>query len=332
MASISILSFALFLFSITTVESQAPANDECTGATLISSALPSVTTTTNFLKSTANANDPKPACFFDSNSLFPDYSIWYSWTPSITANYSITTAGSVRDPALPADYGNFLFEQFAIYKGSECTSLELIACAPNKYLTNVVLQANQTYTIFVRESDYSTYYPTNLGKQVISIAQTPPPPPNDECSTAVVIMPGIVLPYTAFEVDIDQATQNDVADKTCQLNKGDTVWARWTPASSGNYDFCSCDSRTLNNSTFSEFIRIVIYEGDSCAAATEVACDVGSINAISLEAGKTYFIKVQAQDTDNTLGGKVTLLIKEARRVGFFRRLIRWILSLLFGN
>jgi hypothetical protein len=322
-----------FLF-LTIVHSQAPANDECTNATVIPPAPPSypyVSAVTNYFRATVNPDDPKPPCFVDFNEFRPDYTVWFRWTPSTTGVFTFNTFGSVLDPTLPYDDQNLFPESFvAIFKGGVCSSLELMACS-NAYLTKMELQGNQTYSILVSQSEYRTNFDTKPGYLVLTVNPTPAAPANDECATAVVVPPVIATPYTtAFAVDIDRATQNNATDKTCQLAKGDSVWARWTPASSGTYDFTTVESRSIYNYSF--YAQIAIYSGDSCVTAKEVACKDSTIKTFYVIDGRTYWIKVQAEDPNDNNGGTVRLDIqRSAVRLGFFRSFIRYIRALLFG-
>ncbi|KAF0138709.1 MAG: hypothetical protein FD122_3724, partial [Stygiobacter sp.] len=103
-----------FLLSSSYVFAQAPANDECSGATVIS-ALP-YNAAQNTRLATANVNDPNPSCN-DTNAL--GKAVWYKYTPTTNQGVYFSTIGSTPT----ADFDVIL----SLWTGT-CGSLTEVKC------------------------------------------------------------------------------------------------------------------------------------------------------------------------------------------------------------
>ena len=123
--------------------SQVPANDECAGATVITSLPYSAAQNTRL--ATPNAADPYVVCN-DLNGL--GKTVWFKYAADTTRNVYFSTKGSA-----PTDYDIML----GIFKGT-CGSLEAVACNDDiiggtirQSEASVSLQAGTTYYILVGE-------------------------------------------------------------------------------------------------------------------------------------------------------------------------------------
>ncbi len=122
---------------------QTPANDECSGATIIPSLPYSVSQDTRI--ATANPNDPVIIC---NDGTGIGKTVWFKYAADTTRNVIFSTIGST-----PSDYDIML----GIFTGS-CGNLEAVACNDDidpglirESELSVQLQAGTTYYILIGE-------------------------------------------------------------------------------------------------------------------------------------------------------------------------------------
>ena len=151
-----------------TSAAQAPPNDECAGATVIS-ALPYSTSQDTRL-ATANPSDPNLDCADGGGGK----TVWFSYTPSVTQWVRISTAGST-----PEDYDIAL----GVLTG-QCGALTLVACNDD-IEPGVIRQAElvmklsggAAYTIHIAEwdGDGSEGGVSTGGDLVLTVEEVSPP-------------------------------------------------------------------------------------------------------------------------------------------------------------
>ncbi|MBC7935155.1 MAG: hypothetical protein H7Y86_07335, partial [Rhizobacter sp.] len=133
-----------------------PANDVCSGAIVIPGAgpFPITTAATNNAAAT-DTNDPVPTCQSNSHK-----GIWYSFTPTVTGAYTISTCQSAAPLSNITDNVISIFTSAAGCTGpftsigcddDGCTTLNLQAI-----LNNISLTAGTTYYILVYSYDINT--------------------------------------------------------------------------------------------------------------------------------------------------------------------------------
>ncbi len=112
-----------------------PANDSCDKALGISPAVP-VTTTVDTKEATTQTSDPLPSCLPPGTPTAK--SVWFTFTPSATDVYSLTTTGTTPE--------NEYLPVLQIFTGT-CGSLVPLQYSCGESLPQVILNAGTTYTI-----------------------------------------------------------------------------------------------------------------------------------------------------------------------------------------
>jgi hypothetical protein len=332
MIKLTIISLLLFYGSILSASDAQPLNDECTNAVTIPSAptFPYDDTVLDFQNATEGSNDPQLSCLYsppDNSTVFPTSaplsfppfsvkkpSIWYTWTPSISGSFDFLALGG-------SDLFGIVSPTIALLKGSTCSAaLEEIQCSYG-YATQVAISAGTTYYVFIELDIFDdSSFDSFVANVTLSVQPTPPPPPNDDCVNATILPSAPTFPYSTAAVELAQATENPLDPfLTCNFygggfgnntftnsslppsttapsfiqSDGKTVWYMWTPDESGLYDFATIGGLDPYNSA--PYSTIGIFEGDSCEATTEIACQVGGrLRGAKLVGGTTYHIKIGA--------------------------------------
>ena len=277
-----------------------PVNDTCAGAIVISNAFPYLTPIVDVADATTNG-DPVLPPIGDCLSGPASRSIWYTFTPVVTTNYTISTCTDTTT-TLPDTV-------MAIYLASgPCAGLSLFECADDacgiRAAIETVLEAGTTYYIVVWNSGNIVI----SGNTLVQLRVSPPIlAANDTCAGAEQIPAAGPFPHlTAFADTRLAGRSGDPPGPSCNTPVGldRSVWFRFTPGSSGQYNFSLCaDTGTTVYDTF-----LAIYSASSCSgpftrvACNDDACEFQSALATNLTAGTTYYIVAWDPDPERAVG------------------------------
>ncbi len=239
----------------------APPNDLCAGAIALTNgasyAMSTVTATTN--------GDPTLPCL----TLFGK-GVWFTYTPLLTGNVTISTCGSSFDTAM------------AVYTGT-CGAMTAVACDDDNGPSCSGVNASVTFsgTAGVTYSILAGGYNSANGN--LSIVATSPS--NDQCAGALALADGV-----PFTMGTTNATSTGDPSPACVGSFGKGVWFTYTAPASGDVYISTCGS--------SYDTAMGVYTG-GCGALSQIACnDDSGPNCASLQAsvhlvatgGTTYYI------------------------------------------
>lgn len=239
-------------------------------------------------------------------------SLWWRFTPTLTAAYRITTNGSSTSPSTDTT----LFVYDAPSGGGQPTAADGVGCddesgdGSNASL-NVPLTAGTTYLI--RAADFNDGGSLDTGTIQLNLAFAPPA--NDDLANAVTVDPGS-LPYESAVVIAGATIESgEPAVLDCStpggVPTGGSLWWGFTPTAAGTYLIDTVGSTDPAGDTV-----LSIHTGTG-HPLTEAACSDDyvfgtSVIEIALDAGTTYFIRVANYNITPTTGGVVHLRVKAA--------------------
>jgi len=213
-------------------------------------------------------------------------SLWWSWTPSASANVTFDTTGSGFDTLL------------AIYTGTDVGSLTPVASNDNATGTASRLQLNvtmgMTYQIAVDGKGGAT------GLALLNIGSVPA---NDNFAGAQVVTGESVLVKTTNANASREAGEPLILGN----NGGRSLWYRWTAPSTKRYQISaySIDVDTL----------AAVYTGASLGSLTlvnandNIGSNTSALCTIEATAGTTYHIAIDAKES---LSGAITFTIVDS--------------------
>jgi hypothetical protein len=262
------------VFLSTAALAQAPANDDCSGATPLVNGVNAWNNTT-----ATNSVGAPAACATIGRD------IWFTYTATCTGNATITLCG--QTPTVTLDTVLQVFTAT-----STCGTLTQLACndqGPCGNPSEVTFPVTSGSTYRVRLGSFSTILGSS-GNLTVSCAAPPPPPANDTCANAVVI--GSV-PYTAPAASV--AGQSATADVDVTCNTGSAlsttagVWFTYTPALTGSLNL----TQTSANDTV-----VAVFTG-GCGSPVQIACSDPNSLSVPVTAGVQYWILVGMWGTVN---------------------------------
>jgi len=214
-----------------------PANDNFASATVVASVPYSTSQST--LESTLEPLEPTPCNILGST-------VWYTFTPAVTASVKITTLGSSYDTSV------------AVYTGSSVSSLSQVGCNDNA--------GGALSSVFQFAATGGTSYRIQIG----SVAATPgtlqlkivsPPASNDDFASATSVPQ--LLPYSNTQ-SAAQATLEASEPQPCSV-VASTVWYSFTPNQSGVVK--------INTAGSTYDTVAAVYTGSSLNGLTPLACN-----------------------------------------------------------
>lgn len=229
---------------------------------------------------TAESGEPTHAGIAGNRSL------WWSWTPSASANVTFDTTGSNFDTLL------------AIYTGATLGSLQPVASNDNFSGTASRVQLNviagTTYQIAVDGKAAAT------GLALLNIGSVPA---NDNFAGAQVVTGESVLVATTNANASREASEPLILGNT----GGRSLWYRWTAPSAKRYQISaySIDVDTL----------AAVYTGASLGTLTlvnandNIGANTSALCTIEATAGTTYYIAIDAKEA---LSGSITFTIVDS--------------------
>jgi len=227
--------------------------------------------------------------------------IWYSFTPASTGLYRIDTIGSYRDLSAGAATTLDLFAAPTLYY-SGMTSL---AC--DRYssgfttLVNVNLTGGTRYAIRVGSQE-----PGGLGVSILNVTQLPSVPANDNIASAKAITS---LPFTEALDTRSASVENGEPGQCTYSVVNNSVWYRFTPSESGNYQIDALGSSTES------FVRYDVLEAASLTFGSLVPLGCGSNYGtssgkvtVAMTAGQQYAIRSAAATAGGHTAARINVV------------------------
>ncbi|MCW3071408.1 MAG: hypothetical protein JWO44_1298 [Bacteroidetes bacterium] len=260
-----------------------PANDDCTNATTLTSALTCSTTPGTIGCSTAS---PQPnTC----GSGTADDDVWYKFVATATS-HTITISNVV---------GTTTDIYHSVYGGT-CASpgTELLCSDPN---TSTVTGLTIGNTYYIRVFSW-TSTTGQFATYDICVTGCTSTPANDNCSGATALT---INPYGSCAAtsggNLQCATPSGTAIGTCAGAPDDDIWYSFTATSTAQLITLTAASG------FDAYMQL--YSG-SCGSLNPFQCsDPNSFTASGLTVGQTYFLRVYSYGTGAPSNGNVTVCI-----------------------
>jgi len=263
--------------------SQAPSNDNCSGAITLTSGNTCSSGTYNI----RNATSSTTAGSCGGATTTTTYDVWFTFQ-AVNATTSITLSNLGTQFNKLGNYVPYL----EILSGSSCAGFSSLGCqavstAPSR-LTVTGLTVGTFY--YVRVYVLSSPTASGNGKWNFDIC-VQHQPANDDCSGAVTLTPGATCTNTAGTLDL--STPNTSVPIGCfAANTYYDVWYKFVAtATSHTINLSSLGS---NLSTIAN-LRIQVYTwSGSCATLTSKGCGTGvtSYTQTTLTIGTTYYVRV----------------------------------------
>ncbi len=285
-----------------------PSNDSCEGAEIIppSGPFPYLTAVTADVTDATPTGDPTstPSCQPDVSR-----SIWYRFTPAVTALYTISTcedaptATTVTDDVIDIYTADSCSGPFTEVSGGcdddGCGTLDLQAVA-----SRVQLSAGTTYFIVVYQ--YSAIAPSP-GQTAVQLQVTRAfAPANDACSTAAPLTLNTIVEgssaLAAADYSLDGSTTcfpgSGTTNTSTTATGRDTVWS-FTPAVTGTYSFRAITTDGLGSG------NLVLYTSPTCPPApATLSCGAGTtVVAANRTVGSSQYLAAEEVWCQNLTGG-----------------------------
>ncbi len=267
----------------------APANNECSSATTLTSGTTCTTTAGTTVNATQSIAPITCASFTSSGAL----DVWYKFT-AVVASHTVTVVGATG------------FDAIIDVRSGSCNGTN-IGCADattgggTESATVGGLTVGSTY--FVRVYGWAG----GSGAFTICVTHTAPPPPaNNDCANATTLTPGASCTPTAGTTV--NATQS-LPGITCATFTGtadDDVWYKFT-ATAANHDVT-----VVGGAGFDAVVdvRTGSCNGTNigCADAT-VASGTETVNLSGLTVGSTYLVRVYSFSSLSSAQGTFTICV-----------------------
>jgi outer membrane protein assembly factor BamB/subtilisin family serine protease/beta-glucanase (GH16 family) len=261
-----------------TTTTNRPFNDDFAGRAIITGSNFAIRTS-NAL-STAEPGEPTHAGIAGNRSL------WWSWTPSASANVTFDTTGSTIDTLL------------AVYTGSSLASLVQVQANDNFSGTSSRLQLN-----VVAGTTYQVAVDGKAGATGLVLLNIGSVPANDNFAGAQIVSGDSVLVETTNANASREAGEPFILGNT----GGRSLWYRWTAPSTKRYQISaySIDVDTL----------AAVYTGNSLAslalvnASDNTGANTSALCTIEAVAGTSYYIAIDAKES---LSGSITFSIVDS--------------------
>ena len=253
-----------------------PANDNCAGATSLTSNSSCVNTANSLNLATPNGATPL-GCFAAGTY----YDVWFSF---VAAN----TTETITISSLGVNINN---PQMQLYSGT-CASLTSVACGTTS-ITQAGLTIGNTY--YVRIANLGSN-PSGSGSVAdFNICVTHTAPANDLCSGAISITQSSSCVNTAGT--LVGATYTTISSIGCGNATRNDVWYSFTATST---------NATINLSSAPTNPRLQLFSG-TCGSLTSIACGANTLTTSGLTIGNTYYVRVYTDP--NVLNGTFNICV-----------------------
>ncbi|NOU39234.1 MAG: gliding motility-associated C-terminal domain-containing protein [Ferruginibacter sp.] len=270
----AVLTAANFDICVTTPPAP-PANDECTGAfvlTVNTNYLCGTTTVGTTVSATPSATAPNPTCGV-ANAWNDD--VWFSFVATNT-RHRINLSSIV---------GSFTSMASAVYSGT-CAALTQITCSTVNTYDATGLTIGDTY--YVRVFTNSASVTADATSFNVCIGSPPPPPANDDCAGAIslTVNPNLLCGVST-QSTVTSATQSTTLPiPTCAATGiNDDVWFTFTATAATH-------RISLLNITPAASMATAVYSGTCASGLTEIICSqANTFHATGLTIGQTYYVR-----------------------------------------
>jgi uncharacterized repeat protein (TIGR01451 family) len=246
-----------------------PSNDTCAGAVAIPGAgpFPHLTAPVNLFDATTTG-DPTPTCAFQSRF---SRGIWYSFTPTVSAAYRITTCATDAPETTRDD------TVLAVFTAGSCAGpfTQTIcndddsACGPSQFESTLTVGLNAGTTYYVVAYSWDTVAPPSGAATVQLQVQRIPPPVNETCASAIPLPLGFLVGSNASGLNdytLSGAGCFTGIGQTASTATGrDSVFS-FTAPSAGSYSF---RAQTFDSGGGG---NLVLYTAPSCPAPGAISC------------------------------------------------------------
>jgi hypothetical protein len=259
-----------------------PANDDCSGATTLTS-YPSCVNTSGTLNS-ATANGSTPLGCFSAGTY---YDVWYKFVAE-------NTTETVTLSSLGANISN---PSIQIYGGT-CASLTNLSTCGTTSANASGLTIGATY--YVRVANLTTN-PSGSGTVAdFNICVTHTAPANDNCSGAISLTSGSSCVNTSGT--LVGASYTTISSIGCGTADRNDVW----------YSFVAVSSNpTITLSSAPANSRIQLFSG-TCGALSSVACGTSSLAASGLTVGSTYYVRIYTDPNTSSASNTFNICVTHA--------------------
>jgi hypothetical protein len=272
-----------------------PVNDDCSGATPVSTTAFGVACASATAAATLNAtaSAPLPSC----GGSVADDDIWYSFTAASSA-VIIRVSNGLQ---IPSGTANIAME---VYNGN-CGTLTPVFCINGFAFGNgfrIVDGLNTGDTYYVRFWSTSTVTDASFD---FCIQDVPAPPVNNECTGAIAIT---TQPYgTSCAASVSATTNgatHSLPDASCGVSESnDDIWYSFTASSQSI--ILRYSNAVLTTTGNSGVLGYALYNGSCPSSSTTVSCDAGFgfsngyqiINGLTI--GNTYYLKLFSGAANN---------------------------------
>lgn len=266
----------IVLITIPFIAFAQPANDNCSGAILISSSTSCSYNSYNI----RNATNASPIGACGGATASTTYDLWFTFQAQATTStieFDPTGFGS-------AVSSSTMFSE--ILSGSGCGSFISLSCGDAsvaRIATGLTVGVTYYLRIYTVASPTGSN-PTNKWNYSFCLTHPLPPPSNDECSTATTLTASTSCTNTSGYIT---SSSNSGVAATCGGTADDDVWYNFTAISGPltTVTLSSLGSSITGNTT------LEILSG-TCGSLTSVACATGTSVSASLTAGNVYYVRV----------------------------------------
>jgi large repetitive protein len=237
-------------FSVTTAFSQAPANDNCASATVLTLGAAGVSGSN--VNATVEGNEPaKPTCWANAND--PNNTIWYRFTTAGAGNYTLTVVGGTGVRPLSE-----------VFSGT-CGSFTSISCGDGggqaTTITSTLASLAATTTYYIRLDAQNA----QTGTFTVSVSGPSTPPSNQNVCTGAT-----PLAINNTFVSVNNAgtdAAGDPAPSCWGVAANNTVWHSFVtgPNPTTSYTITTDDGNGTDT-------QIALFSGN-CASPTEIGCN-----------------------------------------------------------
>ncbi len=284
-----------------------PPNDLCGGAFTVPAAgpFPHFSTVVDVIDAGEAGDPPFPSC---SSTVLR--SVWYSFKPVATADYSLSvsddTLTTVRDTVM------------GVYSSSsDCSEpLTELDCNDdeNGFRSALFLTLEAATQYYIVVWTFGANSPA-VGEGAVQLrVGRLLPPHNDDCALAEIIPAGGPFPHFTAATDVTQATTDaDPPEPACRTNLSRSVWYQFTPAVTSTYRISACAD---TGTTVADTVMGIYVSSGGCAGPfDEVACSDDNCSSRSvvepvLTAGTTYYVVVWEYGEEPPVPGQTLVQLR----------------------
>jgi PQQ-dependent dehydrogenase (s-GDH family) len=286
------LLIPVFMLVANFVFAQAPANDQCSNATVLTgySNTCSSTTAGTVLNATNSGISANASC-----GGTPDDDVWYKFV-AVSSSATITLS-NINNGNNKLGNATPTLELFA---GTCPSGLISLACdkSNSTSITNTTLTSGNTYYIRVYSGDAG--FPTSDGSFSICVTY-PPPPSNDDCSGATTLTSATSCSNTAGTTV--NATASTGLPSGCEaVGTHYDVWYKFIATGTTHTITIGGQGSGFTNP------EIQLYSG-ACGSFTSIACGTTTLTSTLLTVSSTYYIRVSNIGSSPGSNGAFTICV-----------------------